>query len=766
MQYFILSISSLNHSFSILESGKDIKYKLLHINEGVGDLDEISKDDFILGYKRGINLISIIFKVTDVNINENEIILEKLLESNNGLLIDDSDLIERLERNEIIEIEESHFKKLLQNFLNIINSNLDFESEYEKSQFISKKFNFGLSEKFFYVLKNHIKLNKEMGRVKENPIYGCLENGLPNTIKKIINRNNFKIIGSTGSGEFPQSLSISILDEDITDSTEKGIYVVYYFEKDMKCFYLSLSVGSNQFGTNSTYQDYDINQVVNNIKSFIVDSELDYLKTINLNEELNLALDGKPNSLTKSFQKGSIICKKYEVNDENSLRDYNLIQDLNIFLKLYDYIKKNYRGDYDFLLGDAKNNSYKDDYEDILNFESLYLDFADRIFNGNNVLLYGVPGSGKSFTIENDYCDDETVTERILFHPDYTYSDFVGQILPKVREDRQIEYEFTPGPFTRILKQAYENPQQKFILIIEEINRGNAPAIFGDVFQLLDRKTSFKNKKDNGFPLGTSEYEITNYDIADNVYEDKEHPVRIPANLSIMASMNTSDQNVFTLDTAFKRRWTMRMIENSFDDVRFNDLKILNTGLLWKDFCEIINESIVENNISNLSSEDKRIGPFFVDEKDLIFDEKAINGNDDEKSKAKLHNDKFAEKVLMYLWDDALKLSREEVFDDKNLGQFTLEYIVKKFNEADEYEKFTVFNETIQQRFKNKIEENKHSLPSKSKEEPSESGVVRENEDFDEGLDTEQGHAEVVQDSENLDSQNESTEIVEGSDDD
>ena len=98
--------------------------------------------------------------------------------------------------------------------------------------------------------------------------------------------------------------------------------------------------------------------------------------------------------------------------------------------------------------------------------------------------------------------------------------------------------------------------------------------------------------------------------------------------------------------------------------------------------------------------------------------------------------------------------------------QFTLEYIVKKFNEADEYEKFTVFNETIQQRFKNKIEENKHSLPSKSKEEPSESGVVRENEDFDEGLDTEQGHAEVVQDSENLDSQNESTEIVEGSDDD
>ena len=352
------------------------------------------------------------------------------------------------------------------------------------------------------------------------------------------------------------------------------------------------------------------------------------------------------------------------------------------------------------------------------------LDWAERENIGENILLYGVPGSGKSYTIENEYCDDETITERILFHPDYTYSDFVGQILPKVSEDDQIEYKFSPGPFTTILEKAYKNPKQKYILIIEEINRGNAPAIFGDIFQLLDRKTEFEDEeKDDGFKLGTSKYEITNSNIADIVYDDKEHPVRIPANLSILATMNTSDQNVFTLDTAFKRRWTMRMIENSFDDEDFNDLTILDTGLLWKDFCEIINESIVKNNISNLSSEDKRIGAYFVDKKDFKFDEKVKDDNEEEKNKAKLHNDKFAEKVLMYLWDDALKLSREVVFDEENLGQFTLEYIIKEFNDADEKKKFDIFTETIRNKFLNKIEEN-------------------------------------------LDSQNESTEILEGSEDD
>ena len=96
----------------------------------------------------------------------------------------------------------------------------------------------------------------------------------------------------------------------------------------------------------------------------------------------------------------------------------------------------------------------------------------DRITSGCNVLLYGVPGSGKSWTIEHEYCKKETNVERLVFHPDYTYSDFIGQILPNVDDDGQVSYKFTSGPFTNILADAYRNPEKEYILIIEEINRG------------------------------------------------------------------------------------------------------------------------------------------------------------------------------------------------------------------------------------------------------------------------------------------------------
>lgn len=173
----------------------------------------------------------------------------------------------------------------------------------------------------------------------------------------------------------------------------------------------------------------------------------------------------------------------------------------------------------------------------------------NRISTGCNVLLYGVPGSGKSWTIEHEYCKPESVVERLVFHPDYTYSDFIGQILPAVAEDGQVSYKFTPGPFTNILREAYNNPGKEYILIIEEINRGNAPAIFGEVFQLLDRKVEIRDIDDDGYPIGTSEYGITNMNIAEEMYgkDRKTEKVRIPSNLSIIGTMNTSDQNVFTL---------------------------------------------------------------------------------------------------------------------------------------------------------------------------------------------------------------------------
>ena len=291
----------------------------------------------------------------------------------------------------------------------------------------------------------------------------------------------------------------------------------------------------------------------------------------------------------------------------------------------------------------------------------------NRLSGGKNQLLYGVPGCGKSWTIKNEICSgvDEFFIERVVFHPDYTYSDFVGQILPKVSEDG-VDYKFTPGPFTTIVKKAYENPSYEFFLIIEEINRGNAPAIFGDIFQLLDRM----KKDEAGFKKGTSEFGVTNSEIAEEVYggDNGQRKVRIPSNLNIIATMNTSDQNVFTLDTAFKRRWHMQMIENDFSKPSFKDTYIPNTTISWKVFGTAINEIILEDSNSTLSSEDKRLGAYFVDEEDLSSPEQ------------------FAEKVLMYLWDDVFKFSREDYFKESAVSQFSLECFIDTYvNEESPY---------------------------------------------------------------------------------
>lgn len=314
-------------------------------------------------------------------------------------------------------------------------------------------------------------------------------------------------------------------------------------------------------------------------------------------------------------------------------------------------------------------------------FNGVVDDFTvNRVDNGKNLLYYGVPGSGKSHKIKKLYEKDESTIERVIFHPDYSYSDFIGQILPEVN-DEDIDYKFNPGPFTLILEKAYKDPSKHYYLIIEEINRGNAPAIFGDVFQLLDRRdnSSFYYKK------GTSEFGITNQDIAKEVYgeENKNHKVRIPSNLSIIASMNTSDQNVFTLDTAFKRRWHMEMIENDFSKPKFKDWTILkNSNITWQVFGEAINEIILENANSTLSSEDKRLGAFFIDEDDF------------ESSK------QFAEKVLMYLWDDVFKFDREKYFNKGSVDQFSLEKFIEKFEKTEERESFIIFTSEINEKIK------------------------------------------------------------------
>ena len=340
-----------------------------------------------------------------------------------------------------------------------------------------------------------------------------------------------------------------------------------------------------------------------------------------------------------------------------------------------------------------------------------------RVPGGRNVLLYGVPGSGKSFTIAHEYCKPDSKVERLVFHPDYTYSDFVGQILPAVADDGQVSYEFKPGPFTKIMSEAYQNPQTEYILVIEEINRGNAPAIFGEVFQLLDRKVTVTDLGSDGYPVGTSEYPVSNQDIAREMYgeERKGNQVRIPSNLSIIGTMNTSDQNVFTLDTAFQRRWEMHLVENDFDNASpvFADAEILDTKVTWRNFCTEINRIIVSGAVGMTASEDKRLGVYFVHPKDLVFDEKMGNLKSGEydnlRRKERENTLDAAEKRRLseireamkqnrkYLWDDAFKFNREAVFETTDYP--SLEQMIHAFLYAQGTARFGVLKENVRNAF-------------------------------------------------------------------
>lgn len=268
-------------------------------------------------------------------------------------------------------------------------------------------------------------------------------------------------------------------------------------------------------------------------------------------------------------------------------------------------------------------------------------------------IIYGAPGTGKSHKIKDDEnvkkADEKNLAFRTTFHPDSDYSTFVGAYKPTMRpvadkykavagKDEEITYSFVPQAFLQSYVAAWNNLEEKVFLIIEEINRGNCAQIFGDLFQLLDRNSDGFSE----YPI-MADKDLAKYlkgkdedgqDVLTNKDGIKDEKLRLPKNLYIWATMNTSDQSLFPIDSAFKRRWDWKYIPIKEHPDKNYKIEIGEKTYDWWGFLERINKVIGDTT----SSEDKKLGYFFV-----------------KTETSKVSDEQFVGKVLFYLWNDVFK---------------------------------------------------------------------------------------------------------------
>lgn len=312
-------------------------------------------------------------------------------------------------------------------------------------------------------------------------------------------------------------------------------------------------------------------------------------------------------------------------------------------------------------------------------------------------ILFGSPGTGKSYQIDDDIIpyeldiDIEATPENVIktvFHPEYTYGDFMGKLVPITRAGK-VEYSYYEGHFLKALAQAYKNiikghdkqgkkindhKIENVVLVIDEINRGNSAAIFGSIFQLLDRK-------DDGwssYAVNINEIELIkileligttfSYDAHGQIDEYKLKPhdgvkkletlqekiaclhfdlvnisIKIPSNLSILATMNTSDSSIYYMDSAFKRRWDWEFINVNGETVKAEG-DAFKTREDWKKFTQKLNYFIKSNYKYIRGIEDKQIGFWFIT--DEVIKKSAIQN-----------------KLMFFIWDNVFNRDKKPLIE-------------------------------------------------------------------------------------------------------
>lgn len=319
-----------------------------------------------------------------------------------------------------------------------------------------------------------------------------------------------------------------------------------------------------------------------------------------------------------------------------------------------------------------------------------------------NRILFGAPGTGKSFTLNREkdlLLADGGEYERVTFHPDYSYANFVGTYKPvpcKDSDDKDaITYSYVPGPFMRTYVKALQNSKtdtpKPFLLVIEEINRANVAAVFGDVFQLLDRGDDEVSE----YPIQASE-DIKKYlagELGGN--PDDYSEIRLPDNMFIWATMNSADQGVFPMDTAFKRRWDFTYLGIDDSEAGIVGKKVvLGQGdyrriVEWNALRKAINNELLTYKVN----EDKLMGPYFISKKNLP---------EGEMIDPAVFTRIFKNKVIMYLFDDAAKQKRITLFggcDEKAKNQYSK--ICREFDAKGVY----IFCEGISSQFIDNVPE-------------------------------------------------------------
>ena len=555
-----------------------------------------------------------------------------------------------------------------------------------------------LTEILKYFLEDYIPGKKEENG-KNAAVWKSICHEAPEKMYEtgLIDKNKYLVSGSVGKGVWAKVPWLAVFRREITESAQKGVYIVYLLSSDGNSLYLTLNQGVTEAGKDSTANE-TIKALRNNAAR--ISAQLNK-HNFSLDENINLGND--ITDLGKKYQKGTIFYKKYSrrnIPSEDILR------------------------------------------EDLKNMLDVYEEYYDKVYKGNSTpspepspavvevnmtkqkIFFGAPGTGKSFKV-NEAVRNQQVF-RTTFHPDYDYAQFVGAYKPKKvqcsddgslseeqlakklseffsdneesdktsaivlfglryanslngktiseivkhsgigeeqykkanlsaavkaqlqfsKDDGTITYSFVPQVFAKAYAAAWKQyfaagnvstADNQVYLVIEEINRGNCAQIFGDIFQLLDRDRE-----------GFSQYSIdADCDFAEWLKDNGvgDGKLKLPPNLNILATMNTSDQSLFPMDSAFKRRFDWEYVPISFTDEKGNEKEAAKYEIdvpdangknyLWKNFVEAVNDKILDLT----ESEDKQLGEFFI---------KPDNGN-------VISKERFLGKVMFYLWNEVCK---------------------------------------------------------------------------------------------------------------